>query len=300
MCELSDFPWGWLASALCSSGLPGESGFPSPEALPVSCAFWEAVWSPDVGNEIIHAPTVTKGPSGTQEPRVMRAHGRELVLVAAVHKQPLPLGNEGVGTVTGIRHPSLSAGSSTHAPFTFSKPRARERSGGSPTFPGATFPPKVHFQLSLSPRSPSAAAGPTGVGERGTSLPSRTAPRKDAAAAGRRRGGEFVNHATAASLSSPETRFTGDPNKGPQRVSLLSVCAKVGATEAQSRGCVRLESSWAEGGRVKRKGPPTRAPCDIQAAVTRTSQAAKDAEAAGRGNARSSSPWYLRIWLHCL
>lgn len=268
MCELSDFPWGRLASALCSSGLPGESGSPSPEALPVSCAFWEAVWSPDVGNEIIHAPTVTKGPSGTQEPRVMRAHGRELVLVAAVHKQPLPLGNEGLGTVTGIPHPSLSAGSSTHAPFTFLNPGPGREAEGAPPSQGQHSPQRSISSSAcphgrhLPPQDPQ-ASGRGAPRSLPAQPPERTQQQQDGGG-----GGEFVNHATAASLSTPETRFTGDPNKGPQRVSLLSVCAKVGATEAQSRGCVWLESSWAEGGRVKRKGPPTRAPCDIQAAVT--------------------------------
>lgn len=42
---------------------------------------------PDVGNEIIHAHTVTECPSGTQEPCEIEAHRRELTLVMASHQQ---------------------------------------------------------------------------------------------------------------------------------------------------------------------------------------------------------------------
>lgn len=42
---------------------------------------------PDVGNEIMHAHTVTECPSGTQEPCEIEAHRRELTFVMAFHQQ---------------------------------------------------------------------------------------------------------------------------------------------------------------------------------------------------------------------
>lgn len=72
----------------CSARLPGEGRFPQMRSG--ASLLWHSgqpFGVPDVGNEIIHAHTVTECPSGTQEPCEIEAHRRELTFVVASHQQ---------------------------------------------------------------------------------------------------------------------------------------------------------------------------------------------------------------------
>lgn len=78
----------WPYYPFCSARLPGEGRFPQMRSS--ASLLWHSgqpFGVPDVGNEIIHAHTVTECPSGTQEPCEIEAHRRELTFVMASHQQ---------------------------------------------------------------------------------------------------------------------------------------------------------------------------------------------------------------------
>ena len=136
---------GWLPS-LCSTGNPGEGGGSQLRSgIPLLWHSGRPFGVPDVGNEIIHAYTVTKCPSGTQEPCLIGAHRRELTIVMAFHKQSCSQPEKDFGMITTIFHslpfqlaslqtycPPLHTHTHTH-PLTFLKHRSqgeRKKRGG--------------------------------------------------------------------------------------------------------------------------------------------------------------------------
>ena len=141
---------GWLPS-LCSTGNPGEGGGSQLRSgIPLLWHSGRPFGVPDVGNEIIHAYTVTKCPSGTQEPCLIGAHRRELTIVMAFHKQSCSQPEKDFGMITTIFHslpfqlaslqtycPPLHTHTHTHTPLNFFKTqepgRKKKKGWGGPS-----------------------------------------------------------------------------------------------------------------------------------------------------------------------